>query len=145
MTAAVTGAADRLTRIGRRGPMATPRFLTLADVADILNVSWRQVYALVRRKELLAIQIGGRGQWRVEAAELERFIAQRYDEARAGNVPHEPEIDATAETGSPRRPPRGRSADRVLGTARHHRDRRQRHGVHGSHGRCTPRFAHWVL
>ena len=73
--------------------MPTPRFLTLADVADILNVSWRQVYALVRRKELLAIQIGGRGQWRVETAELERFIAQKYDEARAGTVPEEPEID----------------------------------------------------
>ena len=79
--------------------MPTPRFLTLADVADILNVSWRQVYALVRRKELLAIQIGGRGQWRVETAELERFIAQKYDEARAGAVPDESEvgIDAVAE------------------------------------------------
>ena len=61
--------------------MPTPRFLTLADVADILNVSWRQVYALVRRKELLAIQIGGRGQWRVEKDELERFIQQKYAEA----------------------------------------------------------------
>jgi excisionase family DNA binding protein len=77
--------------------MATPRFLTLADVADILNVSWRQVYALVRRKELLAIQIGGRGQWRVETTELDRFIAQKYEEARAGTVPEEPEVDAGAE------------------------------------------------
>jgi excisionase family DNA binding protein len=77
--------------------MPTPRFLTLADVADVLNVSWRQVYALVRRKELIAIQIGGRGQWRVEAEELERFIAQRYAEARAGTVPDEPEPEAVAE------------------------------------------------
>ena len=77
--------------------MATPRFLTLADVADILNVSWRQVYALVRRKELLAIQIGGRGQWRVETAELERFIAQKYDEARASTVPEEPDGDVVSE------------------------------------------------
>ena len=80
--------------------MPTPRFLTLADVADILNVSWRQVYALVRRKELLAIQIGGRGQWRVEAAELERVIAQNDDEARAGTIPEEPEIDSAVEAGS---------------------------------------------
>ena len=80
--------------------MPTPRFLTLADVADILNVSWRQVYALVRRKELLAIQIGGRGQWRVETAELERFIAQKYDEARAGTVPEEPEVDPVVEVAS---------------------------------------------
>jgi excisionase family DNA binding protein len=77
--------------------MPTPRFLTLADVADILNVTWRQVYALVRRKELIAIQIGGRGQWRVEAAELERFIAQKYDEARAGTVPEELDVDAVAD------------------------------------------------
>jgi excisionase family DNA binding protein len=69
--------------------MPTPRFLTLDDVAEILNVSWSQAYALVRRKELIAIQIGGRGQWRVENEELERFIAQKYAEARAGTVPAE--------------------------------------------------------
>ncbi len=67
--------------------MPTPRFLTLDDVAEILNVSWAQVYALVRRRELIAIQIGGRGQWRVETDELERFIQQKYAEARAGAVP----------------------------------------------------------
>jgi excisionase family DNA binding protein len=70
--------------------MPTPRFLTLDDVAEILAVSWSQAYALVRRKELLAIQIGGRGQWRVEVAELERFIQRKYEEARAGTVPPEP-------------------------------------------------------
>jgi excisionase family DNA binding protein len=69
--------------------MPTPRFLTLDDVAEILNVSWSQAYALVRRKELIAIQIGGRGQWRVEVDELERFIQQKYAEARAGTVPVE--------------------------------------------------------
>ena len=77
--------------------MPTPRFLTLADVAEILNVSWSQAYALVRRKELIAIQIGGRGQWRVEVDELERFIQQKYAEARAGTVPAEAET-AEAET-----------------------------------------------
>jgi excisionase family DNA binding protein len=70
--------------------MPTPRFLTLDDVAEILNVSWSQVYALVRRKELIAIQIGGRGQWRVERDELERFIQQKYAEARAGTVHDDP-------------------------------------------------------
>src|SRR3954451_9219040 len=69
--------------------MPTPRFLTLDDVAEILAVSWSQAYALVRRKELIAIQIGGRGQWRVEVDELERFIQQKYAEARAGTVPAE--------------------------------------------------------
>ncbi len=73
--------------------MPTPRFLTLDDVAEILAVSWSQAYALVRRKELLAIQIGGRGQWRVEVAELERFIERKYEEARAGTVPPAPGED----------------------------------------------------
>ena len=58
----------------------TPRFLTLADVCEVLNVSSSQAYALVRSGELRAIKVGGRGQWRVEAAELERYIARAYDE-----------------------------------------------------------------
>jgi len=61
----------------------TPRFLQLADVAEILNTSTAQVYALVRRGELPAIKLGGRGQWRVEVSELEAFIARLYDETRS--------------------------------------------------------------
>jgi excisionase family DNA binding protein len=57
-----------------------PRFLTLADVAEVLNTSAAQVYALVRSQQLRAIKIGGRGQWRVEASELEAFIQRMYDE-----------------------------------------------------------------
>ena len=60
---------------------ATPRFLQLADVAEILNISGAQVYALVRRHELKAIKIGGRGQWRVEASELEAYIQRAYADA----------------------------------------------------------------
>lgn len=56
----------------------TPRFLTLADVAETLNISGSQAYALVRNGDLPAIKIGGRGQWRVESAALEEFIAQQY-------------------------------------------------------------------
>jgi excisionase family DNA binding protein len=59
----------------------TPRFYTLADVAEVLNTSSAQVYALVRRGELPAIKIGGRGQWRVEASKLEEYIQQMYAEA----------------------------------------------------------------
>jgi excisionase family DNA binding protein len=54
------------------------RFLTLADVAETLNVSASQVYALVRSGELRAIKVGGRGQWRVESAALEEWISQTY-------------------------------------------------------------------
>jgi excisionase family DNA binding protein len=60
---------------------AKPRFLQLADVAEVLNISGAQVYALVRRQELKAIKIGGRGQWRVEASELEAYIQRAYADA----------------------------------------------------------------
>ena len=56
----------------------TPRFITLADVAIILNIAPAQVYALVRSGDLPAIKIGIRGQWRVEAAELEKYISSQY-------------------------------------------------------------------
>ncbi|GMA36537.1 hypothetical protein GCM10025876_27410 [Demequina litorisediminis] len=46
-----------------------PRFLKIEDVQEILNVSSQQAYALVRSGELPAIQVGGRGVWRVEASE----------------------------------------------------------------------------
>ena len=54
-----------------------PRFLSLSDVSDVLNISAAQAYALVRRGDLAAIKIGGRGQWRVEASELEARPAAR--------------------------------------------------------------------
>jgi excisionase family DNA binding protein len=59
-----------------------PRFLRLSDVAEILNTSERQAWQLVKRGELLGIQIGGRGQWRVERTALEAYIQERYADAR---------------------------------------------------------------
>jgi len=58
------------------------RFLTLADVSEVLNVSASQAYALVRSGELPAIKVGGRGQWRVESAVLEEYIARMYEQTR---------------------------------------------------------------
>ncbi|MDZ5622876.1 helix-turn-helix domain-containing protein [Nocardioides sp. HM23] len=59
--------------------MADPlRFLTLTEVAEVLNTSSAQVYAMVRRGELPAIKIGGRGQWRVERDRLEEYIVAAY-------------------------------------------------------------------
>ncbi|WP_291377558.1 helix-turn-helix domain-containing protein [Demequina sp.] len=61
----------------------TSRFLTLADVQEVLNISSPQAYSLVRSGELPAIQVGGRGQWRVESVELENYIARQYQATRA--------------------------------------------------------------
>ncbi|HZW43917.1 MAG TPA: helix-turn-helix domain-containing protein [Dermatophilaceae bacterium] len=68
--------------------MATPstttatRFIQLKDVAETLNVSAPQTYALVRSGELPAIKVGGRGQWRIEVSVLEDFIHRMYAETK---------------------------------------------------------------
>ncbi len=62
----------------KNNPAPSPRFLKLAQVAEILNISTSQTYALVRSGDLVGIQIGGRNQWRVEAVKLEEYIAAAY-------------------------------------------------------------------
>ncbi|MBK8756428.1 MAG: helix-turn-helix domain-containing protein [Actinomycetales bacterium] len=59
-----------------------PRFLQLSDVAEVLNISAAQAYALVRSGDLPAIKVGGRGQWRVEAEQLEAYIQRMYAQTR---------------------------------------------------------------
>lgn len=61
--------------------MTNDRFLTLADVADVLNISASQTYALVRSGDLQGLQIGGRNQWRVERTKLEEYIERAYQRA----------------------------------------------------------------
>lgn len=75
--------------------MAIQRFLTLADVAEILAISASQTYALVRNDELKAIKIGGRGQWRVEATALEEYIQRAYSDTAAWINAH-PLVDSGA-------------------------------------------------
>ena len=58
--------------------MTSERFMTLPEVAEILNISASQTYALVRSGDLKGIQIGGRNQWRVERSKLEEFIEEAY-------------------------------------------------------------------
>lgn len=59
-------------------PSKSPRFLRIGDVALELATSDSQIYALVRSGELRAIQIGGRGQWRIERVKLEEYIQEAY-------------------------------------------------------------------
>lgn len=77
--------------------MPGPRFLQLADVAEVLNISANQVYALVRRGDIPAVKIGGRGQWRVESTELEKYIERLYTETKQFITTHPfgEEVDAT--------------------------------------------------
>lgn len=61
--------------------MPEPRFLKLDDVCDDLSISSPQAYALVRSGHLPAIQVGGRGQWRVERSKLEEYVTRMYEQA----------------------------------------------------------------
>ena len=67
---------------GAESSASLGRFLTLADTAEVLNVSANQAYALVRSGELPAIKIGGNGHWRVERSVLESYIEAKYEESR---------------------------------------------------------------
>src|ERR1700761_6441678 len=77
-------------------PMPSDRFLTLSDVADVLNISASQTYALVRSGPLPAIKVGGRGQWRVEREQLEGYITRMYEQTRRFVAEH-PFVDSGAE------------------------------------------------
>jgi len=76
--------------------MAAERFLTLNDVAELLNISLSQTYALVRSGELEAIKIGGRGQWRVERTKLETYIERMYDQTKQFVAEH-PFVESESE------------------------------------------------
>jgi excisionase family DNA binding protein len=84
---------------------AGPRFLQLADVAEVLNISAAQAYALVRSGDLPAIKIGGRGQWRVEASVLEEYIQRMYAQTRDFVTTHPlgvpPSSDSTEDGNDP--------------------------------------------
>ena len=65
------------------------KFLTIADVAEHLAASAGQVRTLIRNGEIPAIQVGGRGQWRIDQDELEKYIEAGYAVTRKRIADHE--------------------------------------------------------
>ncbi|MFC7458043.1 helix-turn-helix domain-containing protein [Brachybacterium sp. GCM10030267] len=57
-----------------------PKFVPLEYIMAELSISKQQAYALVRSRVLRAIQVGGRGQWRVSLEELDAYIDRSYEE-----------------------------------------------------------------
>jgi len=76
---------------------ALGRFLTLADTAEILNITARQAYELVRSGELPAIKIGAGGHWRVERSVLESYIEAMYEQSRRMSLWNQTEYDNVTE------------------------------------------------
>lgn len=56
-----------------------PIFMPLDRIMEELSISRAQAYALVRSGQLRAIQVGGRGQWRVSLEELDAYIDRSYE------------------------------------------------------------------
>jgi excisionase family DNA binding protein len=64
------------------------RFLTRAQVAEELAISTSQVYALIRRKDLRAAKIGGRGDYRIGRGDIEAYIKRAYEETEQWIAEH---------------------------------------------------------
>ena len=86
-----------MTATDEEGSAGLGRFLTLVDVAEVLNISASQAYALVRTGELPAIKVGGHGHWRIERDVLEIFIAGKYEENRRRGIWHQAEFASLPE------------------------------------------------
>lgn len=61
----------------------TDRMLTLADVAEILDITIPTARSLVRQGEIHGFQVGGRGMWRVESGELDAYVEREKSAAAA--------------------------------------------------------------
>lgn len=72
---------ERIQQWDHRG-MST-RFLTIADVAEQLQLSAQAVRALIRTGDLPAIQVGARKLWRIEDQALEDYIQRQLASTRA--------------------------------------------------------------
>nr|WP_157243175.1 helix-turn-helix domain-containing protein [Pseudarthrobacter sp. GA104] len=72
--------------------------MTIEQAAEELNVSHSQIRALLKTGELRAIQVGGRGMWRIGVKDLEDYIAEAYrrtaERIDAGEIVDDGEPDA---------------------------------------------------
>lgn len=58
---------------------ARSRFLTVAEVADVMRVSTMTVYRLIKAGQLGAVRVGK--SYRIPEEAVDRFLASRYTEA----------------------------------------------------------------
>jgi excisionase family DNA binding protein len=55
------------------------RFLTVAEVADLMRVSTMTVYRLIKAGDLAAVRIGK--SYRIREDDVDRYLSRRYTEA----------------------------------------------------------------
>jgi excisionase family DNA binding protein len=56
-----------------------PRFLTVAEVADLMRVSTMTVYRLIKAGELAAVRVGR--SYRIPDSEVDRYLEARFTQA----------------------------------------------------------------
>ena len=61
-------------------PDHLPRFLTVEQVAEELNVGVPQIRALLKAGELRDIQVGGKNLWRIGRIDVEDYIEAAYEQ-----------------------------------------------------------------
>jgi excisionase family DNA binding protein len=54
------------------------RFLTIEQAAEELNVKESLIRGLIKTGELRALQVGGRGLWRVGRQDVEDYVSEAY-------------------------------------------------------------------
>ena len=62
-----------------QGQHARARFLTVAEVAELLRVSNMTVYRLISAGELSAVRVGK--SYRLREDDVDKYLADRYTEA----------------------------------------------------------------
>lgn len=55
-----------------------PRFLTIEQAADELNVKVSLIRNLIKTGEMRALQVGGRGVWRIGRQDIEDYVTEAY-------------------------------------------------------------------
>lgn len=74
---------DPVTDCQKRDDVGVSMAAESRPMTSLASCRPNHILALVERRDLLAIQFGGRGQWRMERAKLDAFIEQAYkDTAR---------------------------------------------------------------
>ena len=66
-------------------PDARARFLTPAEVADLLRVSSMTVYRLIKAGDMAAVRVGK--SYRVREDDVDRYLASRYNATSSANNP----------------------------------------------------------
>lgn len=56
-----------------------PRFLTVAEVADLMRVSTMTVYRLIKAGDLAAVRVGR--SYRIPEGEVDRYLEARFTQA----------------------------------------------------------------